>query len=153
VKGRGKEESNVPAREARVGNGPFTGSGSLAAHTEPSLEKQVPHTPKHPSQALDQPSHHHLQPATKMKTTPMQEDLSAGQARYPVPVINQVDDEGIFDWFIYSEGYVFPSQTPEPPKGGGCSCKPGQCRGEECECVARSTIQLHWVGTLLGLHA
>jgi hypothetical protein len=59
-------------------------------------------------------------------------------------VINQVDDEGIYERFVYSEAYVF-SQPPEQSHGGGCSCQPGQCRGEDCECVARSSIKLHSV--------
>lgn len=66
------------------------------------------------------------------------EDFSGGHARHSVPVVGEgakVEMPSITGVpFTYTEGYIT-----------GCNCKPGQCLGKECACVAKSSVMLHRV--------
>ena len=81
-----------------------------------------------------------------------------GTSLYPIPVINDMDNDPLdprfnyTEWNVDSEGKFKEKHKVStesvryeqpPPFQKGCSCE-GKC-GEDCECVKRSTIHLYEV--------
>lgn len=74
----------------------------------------------------------------------LMDDITCGQSKFPIRVVNNVDDEGVHHDFVYKstclhskEDYALLKQNKN-----GCSCD-GECKEESCECIRRSTIKLY----------
>eukprot|EP00899_Mesostigma_viride_P015814 jgi/Mesvir1/24233/Mv10940-RA.4 len=71
-------------------------------------------------------------------------DLSQGAERFPIPVINTVDDTGPPNDFEYITESVLPRDiAPQGPLPTGCACASrargeGQCRPGKCECIQKN---------------
>ncbi|KAJ0180895.1 hypothetical protein K1T71_002980 [Dendrolimus kikuchii] len=68
-------------------------------------------------------------------------DISRGRELYPVPCINEVDDEPLPEDFTYITSHVMPqllSIDSTIPNMQGCDCKDGDCSSSTCGCVVLS---------------
>ncbi|KAH7696095.1 histone-lysine N-methyltransferaseH3 lysine-9 specific 3-like [Aphelenchoides avenae] len=72
-----------------------------------------------------------------------------GTSLFPIPVINDMDDDLLDARFNYTEWNVDSDGKFREKHMRGCSCE-GKC-GKDCECVKRSTIQLYEDGRVKGV--
>ncbi|XP_059056513.1 histone-lysine N-methyltransferase EHMT2 [Achroia grisella] len=72
-------------------------------------------------------------------------DISRGREYYPVPCVNEVDDEPLPDDFTYVTSHVMPENVPVDysiPTMQGCQCAQGSAAGGSCSSGACACVAL-----------